>query len=167
MTIQQERVAKGQCPNDGKEAAPYRLCWDCRQTLRLTRALKRSEKYGVVKSEKRLDGTYWSLGPKANDPEAQAQVRKWDQPFIPPEDDKRYRPRLQGVAVDIGATFIAIMECIGRPATETELSQAWGKLRDRRTSPLPTDLARLIKADEKRQRKFAKRAAIAAQHATL
>jgi hypothetical protein len=158
MTLAQDRIAKGQCPNDGKEAAPYRLCYDCRQLRRVIRSLKRGERFGTVKSERKSDGVvYWSLGLNSNDPEARKATNKWQTPWMPRENDLRHRPRLRGISVDVEATLYEVVSHIGRPCTIEEITAAWGKLRDRRTSPLPVDLAALIKAGDKRARRNAKR----------
>lgn len=167
MTLQQDRIAKGQCPNDGKEAAPYRLCYDCRQKLRLTRALNRGVRHGVIKtmagtSRVTMKSTLW-LGDKADDPEANKQWSKWSTKVVLPETDRRGDPRLRGIRVDVEATLIAVMQRIGRPCTIDEITAAWGKLRSKRADPLPTDLANIIKAADKRARKALKRAEIDAR----
>lgn len=157
MTLAQDRILRGQCPNDGKEAAPFRLCYDCRQLGRLMRALKKGAKYGTFKS---LGGTgkysLWFIGDKSNDPEARRKAGKNSTPFHLSDTDRRGRPRLRGITVDVEATLMQVIDHIGRPCTIEEITLAWGKLRDRRTSPLPTDLARLIKAEDKRKRRAEK-----------
>jgi hypothetical protein len=156
--LQQKRILAGQCPLCGKEAAPYRLCYDHRQEERLVRCLKRGEKYEYFNSEKRADGKrYWTVGKKADDPATREHMRKWSVPIILPETDRRGRPRLRGIPVDVEATLIAVVTRIGRPCTIEEISEAWGRLRDRRSSPLPSDLATIIAAKDKRERKMARR----------
>jgi hypothetical protein len=158
VTLAQERILKGQCPNDGKEAAPYRLCYDCRFSIRLTRALKKGAKYGTIKSlGGRGKNSVWYLGDKSDDPEARRKTSRNATPIHLPDTDRRSRPRLRGITVDVEATLYEVVGHIGRPCTIEEITAAWGKLRDRRTSPLPVDLAALIKADDKRARRNAKR----------
>lgn len=152
-----DRVAHGLCPQCGKEAAPYRLCWNCRTQGRVRRALKKAVRYGAV----RTDGKrYWS-GDKADDPAVRAQLRKWDTPFVLPESDGRGKPRVRGIRVDVEATLYKVIEFIGRPCTIEEIMAAWGRLRDKRTNPLPVDLGRIITAEDKRARKAARRRELA------
>jgi len=158
-TLQQKRILAGKCPLCGKEAAPYRLCYDHRQGLRLTRVLKRGTRLGMFKAEQRIDGKYYSLGAKNNDPAVRKEAHKWSTPLHLPETDRRSRPRLRGISVDIEETILAIMSRIGRPCTIEEITAAWGRLRDRRSAPLASDLATIIAAKDKRERKMAKRAA--------
>jgi hypothetical protein len=157
--LQQQRILAGQCPLCGKEAAPYRLCYTHRQTLKLDRMLKRGEKHEYFNSEKRSDGKrYWTVGTKVDDPAVQERMAKWSTPWHLPETDRRGRPRLRGISVDVEATLVAVVTRIGRPCTLEEITEAWGRLRDRRTSPLPSDLATIIAAKDKRERKMARRA---------
>jgi len=152
--VRQERVAKGQCPNDGSEAAPYLLCWSCRLKQRLGRSLKRGAKLGAIKKD--ILNRY-SID-KTDDGTRTIQWGKWGTPIVLNEDDGRGRPRLRGTRIDIEATIHRVMEFIGRPCTIEEIMAAFGRLRAKRSDPLPADLARIIVADEKRHRKAAKRA---------
>ena len=154
-----DRVANGLCPACGKEAAPYYLCWNCRGQKRLTRCLKRGENHGVFKSERRIDGSYWSLGLKHDDPEAMKTTNKWSTPFILPESDGRGKPRLRGIRVDVEATLVKVIKFIGRPCSIDEITKAWGRLRAKRTDPLASDLGSIIQAADKRAAKNARRAA--------
>lgn len=164
--LHQERILAGQCPNDGNEAAPYRLCHSCRQKIRFGRALKNAGKKGIFKGEKTSKGYVWSmpLGYKT-DPSWQAANAAWESDkgtenmglnII--EGDKRYDPKLRGIRVDVTRTLLQVIQFIGRPATLEEIMAVWGKLRAERSSPLAHDLGRLIMAQEKRDRRNAKRA---------
>jgi hypothetical protein len=156
--LQQQRILAGQCPLCGKEAAPFRLCYNHRQEARLVRCLKRGEKYEYFNSEKRADGKrWWTVGTKVHDPDTKREMSKWSIPIVLPETDRRGRPRLRGISVDIEATLVAIVTRIGRPCTIEEITKAWGRLRDRRSSPLASDLATIIAAKDKRERKLARR----------
>jgi len=62
--------------------------------------------------------------------------------------------------VDFEETLYKVIERIGRPCTIEEIQKAWGGLRSRRSSPLASDLATIIAAKDKRERKMAKRATI-------
>jgi hypothetical protein len=151
--IAHQRILAGQCPLCGKEAAPYRLCYDHRFRQRMDRALKKGVRLGALKKDhlKR-----YFIG----DESKSAEWVKHGTPIHLPESDKRGRPRLRGIAVDVDATLIKVVEHIGRPCTIEEITAAWGRLRDRRSAPLATDLATIIAAQDKRARKMAKRAVV-------
>lgn len=153
-----DRVSNGLCPQCGKEAAPYRLCYDCRQLGRLTRALEKGRRLGVLNALGRGKNALWAINKNAP-PGAEERMGKWGTPWHLPDSDGRSAPRLRGIRVDVEATLIKVVEFIGRPATTDEIVQAWGRLRDKRSSPLPNDLGRIIAAADKRARKAAKRAA--------
>lgn len=155
--VKRERIARGQCPNCGKEAAPYYLCYDCRFKNKIVRILNRAESVGSFKSEKRGRDKYWSLGP---DPRAMDRL-VWRPD--PKAGDGRLAPRLRGIRVDVEATLINVIKYIGRPCTLDEILVAWGRLRERRDAPLSADLARIIAADDKRKRKARKRAELDAR----
>lgn len=154
--LMRERVARGQCPRCGKEAAPYYLCAKHRQEARFTRALNRGAKVGFLTKEKQGRKIYFNLGD-------QTVTTKWGSTPVEgvPDTDKRSRPRLRGLRVDVEGTLVAILRHIGRPSTLEEIQCAWGKLRDNRASPLPVDLANIIVAEDRRAARNAKRAAIA------
>lgn len=173
ITLQKRRLLAGQCPNDGNEAAPYRLCHTCRQKIRFGRALKNAAKKGVFKSEKTSRGYVWSLpmGHK-NDPAWQSSYDRWVEDkrsenmgldVLP--DDGRYKPRLRGIKVDVEKALLSVINNIGRPCTIEEIMGVWGKLREQRHAPLANDLARLIKAEDRRKNKLAKAAKIAGYNA--
>jgi hypothetical protein len=150
--LQQTRILAGQCPLCGKEAAPFRLCYDHRFSARLNNSLRRGVKLGALKRD-HLKRYYLGDGDK------ERRWGKWGTKIVIPESDKRGRPRLRGISVDVDETLIKVMERIGRPCTIEEITAAWGKLRDRRSAPLASDLAVIVAAADKRQRKMAKRAA--------
>jgi hypothetical protein len=82
------------------------------------------------------------------------------------EGDRRLKPRLGGKIVDVCNTLVGLLREMGRPATEEELVAAWGRLREkRRTASLAGDMAAIIEAKRRQDRKAAKRAAVAARHA--
>jgi hypothetical protein len=150
QTARDRRIALGQCPDCGKEAAPYRLCASCRGIKRLGRALNRGARLGVL--YKTSDGRF-GLNEKAP-PDARKEWAKWQTAFVrDPEKDKRAAPRLAGSRVDFGEILVKIMRALNRPVTEIELQEAYGKLRASRQSPLHCDLAQIIKADSKRARR--------------
>lgn len=121
--------------------------------------LKRGERLEIFSSERRSDGKlYWWKGKKIDDTGAKRQLDKWQTPWHLPETDKRGRPRLRGISVDVEATLVAVIERIGRPCALEEILSAWGKLRDRRTAPLASDLATIIAAKDKREAKMKRRA---------
>ena len=158
--ISQTRILAGQCPLCGKEAAPYRLCYDHRQAARLGRCLAKGVRVGSLL--KTWDNRY-SIN-KTSPADAQKKWSRNSTKVILPETDRRARPRLRGTSVDVEETMLKIIERIGRPCTIEEISEAWGRLRDRRSSPLPSDLATIISAKDKRERKMKKLAAM--RHST-
>jgi hypothetical protein len=156
ISLQQQRILAGQCPLCGNEAAPYRLCYNHRLSARMNRTLKRGVRLGALK----IDNLHrYSIGTGDND----GRWGKWGTKIVLPESDKRGRPKLRGIQVDVEETLVKIMERIGRPCTVDEISAAWGKLRDRRYSPLASDLATIIAARDKRARKMERRAKQAAR----
>jgi hypothetical protein len=153
VPIAQQRILAGQCPLCGKEAAPYRLCWDHRFDQRLRRSLKRGVRLGALKMDALKRYT-------VSDGDKKGEWAKHATQVILPESDKRGRPRLRNISVDVEATLTKVIERIGRPCTIEEISAAWGRLRSKRSQPLAADLATIIAADDKRARKMAKRAAL-------
>jgi hypothetical protein len=149
--LQQKRILAGQCPLCGKEAAPFRLCYDHRFSGRLNRSLKRGVRLGALKID---NLRRYSIG----DGDKEHRWGKWGTAIVIPETDKRGRPRLRGIQVDIEETLVQIVKRIGRPCTIEEISAAWGRLRDKRSSPLASDLATIIAAKDKRDRKMIRRA---------
>jgi hypothetical protein len=152
-----DRVAHGLCPACGNEAAPYRLCYECRQKARLDRGLKKGVRLGVLNVLGAGKNAMWSLN-KGASTEATERWKKWGTPWHLPETDGRSKPRLRGMRVDVEATLIRVIEFIARPCSLEEILSAWGKLREKRSSPLPNDLGRIIVAADKRARKAARRA---------
>ena|SRR5882724_3867424 len=49
--IQQQRILAGQCPLCGKEAAPFRLCYDHRQRSRMDRCIKKGVRTGALEMD--------------------------------------------------------------------------------------------------------------------
>lgn len=157
MSIAQERIAKGQCPNCGKEAAPYYLCGNCADRQKVYRVLREGERAGGFKGERRGKLKYWSIRDTKILDDLVARSRS------PAKlGDKRLQPRLRGFRVDVEATLLEVIRHVGRPMHTEEIIEAWGKLRDRRTSPLAHDLARIVAAEDKRKRKAARQAGMLA-----
>lgn len=155
MALSDERIAAGQCPLCGKEAAPYRLCYDCRSLLRMNRCLKRGVNLGVFGQTGRgKDAMFVSL--KASNSQV-AEYHKWGSAWDL-SNDGRSKPRIRGVRVDVERTLVAVMQAIGRPCSLDEINAAWGRLRAKRSAPLASDLAMIIAADDKRKRKMERRA---------
>lgn len=158
--LQQKRILAGQCPLCGKEAAPYRLCYDHRFGQRLVRNLKKGVRVGALKIDLLKRYTI------ADDSKTQEWCKNSTK-IVLPKSDRRGRPRLRGIQVDIEETLLKIIERIGRPCTIEEITAAWGRLRDRRSAPLASDLATIIAAKDKRERRMAKRAStLSAAHET-
>ena len=147
-----ERIAQGLCPRCGTEAAPYRLCSKHRAEGMIGRICERASRAGGFKKEKRGNRIYWSLGNRAA-----LDSIKWS-----PDvglDDKRRRPRLGGIPVDVEKQLVAILTEAGRPLGIEEIISAWGKLRERRTGSIASNLAAIITAQQRRASSNAKRAA--------
>ena len=154
--LQRERILRGQCPLCGEEAAPYRLCYSHRFRQRLDRSLKRGEKLQTLKSFGTSGNKTWWLGDKHDDPDANRLARRWATPIHLPETDGRTKPRLRNIPIDVEKTLMDVIRFIGRPCSAEEIIGAWGKLRDRRSSPLSHDLGRILKAVDRRNRRLQK-----------
>lgn len=144
------RVENGLCPRCGKEAAPYYLCSRCRLQSRIMHVLNRAAKAGGFKKERKGRESFWSIG----DEKALASI-KWRRELL--EGDKRSLPRLGRVPVAVEAELINLLISLGRPATLEEIIVAWGGLREKRkTASVAQDMARLITAQRKRERRAEK-----------
>lgn len=166
LTTKQRRIAKGQCPLCGQEAAPFYLCGKCRMRQRLDRALKKGARCGVLSVDGTGEGRTYTLARHSDE-----QMRAWSKNGTQinlPDTDRRGSPRVRGVRIDVEETLLEIMKYLERPSTIDEIMMAWGRLRSHRQSPLPADLARIIIAADRRKAKAAKRAAQmnAASHPT-
>lgn len=151
---QQERIANGLCPKCGEPAAPYRLCGMCRMQQRLGRALDRMERDGTVSVT--LQGRHKAYTFN----EGRELDKRWTTPVVPNEGDKRFRPRLAGVPVNVEETIIRIFRELGRPLSVDEVMQAWGRLRaDRKRVSVVADVRALVDAQQRRERRAAKRLA--------
>src|SRR4051812_14100910 len=108
-TVRQERVLKGLCPNCGKEAAPYLICYDCRFKMRLHRCLKRGRKIGVLAGIGSGRNTLWRLGNNDTN-EGMREWEKWQTPMVLPETDRRGHARMRGIRVDVERTLIEVIK---------------------------------------------------------
>lgn len=145
MPKRDDRISKGLCPDCGQESAPYYLCGDCRFKQQIMRRLDRMAKAGGFIKEKRGREVYWSIGKRGV-----AETLVWRDPK---PDDKRYRPRLAGVPVDVETEVIGLLMRAGRPCTADEIVEAWGRLRAERTGSIAANVVRLAAAEQKRERK--------------
>lgn len=151
-TIREDRLAKGLCPQCGAEAAPYRLCGQCRFRGLIYRLLRKGEKAGEIASRKQgREKRVWKVD----------HNKKWTFSYneVTDESDGRLRPKLRGIPVDVERQLIKIFETAGKPLTLDEIMTAWGTLRLRagRTSAA-MDLAYIVEAKRKRAAKMARRA---------
>lgn len=160
--IRQDRVNKGLCPDCGKEAAPYRLCHSCRMKGVIRRCLRSGVKAGAItasKDDRDKRKVLWNLTDRNANWEFRSAYdanevtgKSWG------DGDGRTRPRLARVAVDVERELVDILRRIGRPATEYEIVAAWGQLRqERKHGTAAADMAVIIKAQDKRNRKAARR----------
>ena len=149
MSIRQERLAKGLCPDCGAEAAPYRLCDRCRFKGLLGRILRKGATHGSLTAEKRGRTYFYGLG----DPSLDFEYRE-AQP-----GDKRLRPRVGGIPVDVEHELIEILRRNGKPMQIDKIYEAWGRLRLRRgRESAASDLANIIVGRQKQEAKLARRA---------
>jgi hypothetical protein len=149
---EQKRIEKGLCPRCGEDAAPYRLCYLCRQRQRVSRALDRMARTGSL--EVRRD----ERGRKVFKKTGQRPDTRWATLVVPPDDDRRFRPRIAGIPVEVEESILLLFERMDRPCSVDEVVQAWGRLRTRRRrGNLVADLRALIEAEQRRERRAAKR----------
>lgn len=150
-SLQRQRILAGLCPTCGKESAPYYLCADHRFQKKIEHILKRATKSNALTVERKGRSNYYSLGD-----EAAFRKIKWR--ADPKDSDKRLRPRLGRVVVDVEDELYRLLSDMGRPATIEEIVQAWGRLREKRkTGSLAGDINQIITAERKRQQRNAKR----------
>lgn len=155
-SIRRERISQGLCPNCGKESAPFHLCQDCRFGNKITAILRRGEKVGGFKSERKGRDTYWSIG--AN--QRALDTIKWR--ADPKPGDKRLLPRIGRIPMQIEDTIIAALMSLDRPATIEEIRCAWVKLKaNRGGGSLSSHVLQIIEAARRRGEKNARRAEIA------
>lgn len=148
--IGDERIARGLCSNCGKEAAPWRLCGQCRFAEKIRRVLRKAKKHGLVKRTQKGRDVKWSLTDKDWSGVGFREAQ---------EGDKRLEPRLGGIPVDIEDELVGILVASGVPMNEKELVEAWGRLRVRRgRESAAKDLAYVIEARRNQAAKISRRA---------
>jgi len=156
---QQERIDKGLCPHCGEEAAPFYLCPSCRRYKSIARKLDHGAKFGAFsKGREGRNVTYSIADHSVSDAwkENSKPSPLWNEGKG--EDDKRLRPRLGKIPVDVETELMGIFLRLGSPLSEEEVVSAWGKLRVRRgRASAAGDLAALIKAERRRERRAAQR----------
>jgi hypothetical protein len=158
VTLAQDRVSNGLCPRCGEEAAPYYLCSRHRAVEMVGRFLNRAEEHGAVTKERRGNKIYWS----ARDITAFDRVT-WHSrgPELDP-NDKRLRSRFGRIPVEVDKELIRLAGEIGRPFTSEEMVAAWGRLREqRKAGTIAANMAALIQAQRRREKRNARRAALA------
>ncbi len=164
MSIRQDRINKGLCPDCGKDAAPYLLCGSCRLKAKIGRILRRMARSGAVTRAQSGRTATWAMTYHADSSimtkeRAEKILNEIGWRPDPVEGDKRLRPRLGKIPVDVEKELYDLMVRMARPATIEEIMEAWGRLREkRRTESAAGDLARIIDAKRRRDEKNAKRA---------
>ena len=161
MSLAKERVSKGLCPRCGKEAAPYYLCPEHRQSDSLARQMKRLENHGFCYSVKKGRDLWWT-GNKAMD-----NVKPQDVMRCPPvpvwgegkgQEDGRLRPRMRGIPTDVEATLIELFKHEKQGLTTEEVIEAWGRLRVRPgRDSAAADMKHIIIAARRRKDRASKR----------
>jgi hypothetical protein len=122
------------------------------------RFMKRAEKFGAVKKEKRGNESYWLL----EDPSAFDRGRWWKCGWNLDPDDKRLKPRLGRIPVEIDQELLCLAASFGRPFSTEEIIAAWGRLREqRKAGTVAGNMTAIIKADRRRAERNARRAALA------
>jgi len=152
----QYRISYGMCPLCGLEAAPYYLCFACRQIKSLSRTLNRMHDAGIVAKSRKGRNSLWHVEKDKIDDVAVMDVRGSLLVGIK-DGDKRLRPRMGGRPIDLDETLMSIFAVAGKPLTEDEVYFAWGNLRTtRKRASLASDMAAIINAQRKRDRRAAK-----------
>jgi len=146
----QHRIDHGMCPQCGREAAPYYLCYDCRSVSSLRRTLNRMHEHGALRRERSGRSNLWSIGERDNLDEL--DIRGTLLIGIK-EGDGRLRPRMGKRPVDLDETLFSIFRDAGKPLTEDEVVFAWGRLRSKRKGSLASDMAAIIAAERRRERR--------------
>ena len=158
MSRVDERVANGLCPQCGEEAAPFYLCFRCRMIGRTRRTMKRLASQGVVTQSKDERGRQqWEINPHAKD---DPRDNRWSTPVVPNESDRRFRPRLGGIPVNVEAKIIELLQSIGRPCEIEEIVRAWANLRGekkRKKGSAAADVRAIILAEDRRRKRAEKR----------
>ena len=162
-TLQQRRIAAGLCPRCGAEAAPYYACPKCRAKQSVGRVLGRFVEHGFATTLGNTSGKRWLT--TGRDDQFSDVARVLPSPLWGEgkgAEDKRLRPRLKGIPVDVEATLIELMREEDRGLTIEEIQAAWGKLRVKAgRESAAHDLRALILAERKRERKRGRSAAAA------
>ena len=157
--LRQDRINRGLCPQCGKEAAPYYLCPDCRQLRSLGGMLNRMNKHDVVRKSKKGRFNLWFTGARTLEDAGGMKNRSyplWNEGKG--ADDKRLRPRIGKIPVDVERELLEMLSRFDRPVSEDEIVQAWGRMRVRRgRASAAGDLVALIKAERRRVRRCEKR----------
>lgn len=152
-TLHKTRLAKGLCAYCGAEAAPYRLCDQCRYIALIRRVCNRLHDTGHLQKEKKGRETWYGKAPGAG-PLTESVYREAQ------VGDRRLHPRIKQVPIDIEQALLRLFTTwnLG-PLSEEEIVSAWGKLRLRpgRFS-VAHDLAYLIRAERRRVARGAKQA---------
>lgn len=158
MTLAQDRASRGLCPQCGKEAAPYYLCADHRTIAMIRNFLNQAAERGAVTKEKRGNKIYWS----PRDIAAFDQIKWHPRGSELSTNDKRLRPRLGRVPVEIDKELLRLACDIGHPFTSEEMVAAWGRLREQRKGgTIAGNMAAIIQAQRRREKRNARRAALA------
>lgn len=154
MNTAQARLNAGLCPQCGKDAAPYRLCVRCRALDQVRRFARRGAACGALSYEpdpadRRRKLVAIKDDSKRDEFSFASPGFAWT---MDPEVDRRFRPRLRGVPVDVAGQVVEIFRARGEPMTEQEIMAAWGRLRvkpDRESAA--RDVVRIIEADRRRE----------------
>jgi hypothetical protein len=164
-SLSEDRLAKGLCPRCGADAAPYRLCARCREMDALGRLLNRGVECGYLRAE--MEGTrkFYAI---ADESKRDAWRYTFASDGEKGYDDKRYRPRIGRVPVDVEAELINIFREAGRYLSIEEVMAAWGKLRaGRQRASIARDMAAIVRAQDRRERRASKRVELARRQGLL
>lgn len=154
-----ERVDNGLCPQCGEEAAPYYLCYVCRQQGRVRRSLKRLADQGHATKRKEGGKLLWQIVPGTRDA---PRDKRWETPVVPNDSDRRFHPKIGGIPVNVEAQIWKLCESFDREFSIDDVVQAWGRLRGekRKKGSAAADVRAILAADEKRRRRAEKRGAV-------
>lgn len=145
------RIDHGMCPECGKEAAPYYLCFECRKLGSMRRMLTRMADLGIIEKIKRHKGRFDAF--KSVESGKRVANFAWNQTLWDmPAEDARRKPRINRRPIDLDETLFGIFREAGHPLQMEEIYEAWGRLRSKRKhGTLAGDMAAIIAARRRRE----------------
>jgi hypothetical protein len=110
--------------------------------------------------QKKDGGSYaWQIAPGMRDAPVD---NRWQTSVVPDESDRRFRPRIGGIPVNVEAQIFRLAEGMGREFSIDDIIAAWGKLRGekkRKKGSAAADVRAIILAEDRRRKRAEKRQA--------